>query len=83
LPVHIDQAFGTAQIISQTRVATNTEHITSATPALTVAGAPAVDSSINFKVYRNIGGANDNLGVDAWLTGVLIQYNTTGSPSAW
>jgi hypothetical protein len=79
----IDQAFGTAQVIAQTRVAANTEHITSATPALTVAGTPAVDSSINFRVYRNIGGANDNLGIDAWLSGVLIQYNAPSSPAAW
>jgi hypothetical protein len=80
----IDAALGTSQVISDTLVSDNGANlqISSATPAITVGGTPALNDVIHFKVSRNVSGTDDMV-EDAWLFGVLIQYlrNTTGS--AW
>lgn len=57
-------------------------HITSATPAITVGGTPALADMVHFKVSRNIGG-DDDMTEDAWLFGVLIQYKKTNVTAAW
>jgi len=81
----IDASYGTSQVISDT-VLTGEEgdmHISSATPAITIGGSPALGDLIDFKVSRNVGSANDNMAGDAWLFGVLIQFAVTNTISAW
>jgi|GEM_PF-1083898 hypothetical protein len=78
----IDAALGTPQVITDTVIADGDLHITSATPALTIGGTPALDDMIQFEVYRNTDGTDD-MAEDAWLIGCLVQYRKTNTISAW
>jgi hypothetical protein len=87
----LDATLGTAQVITDTVLAgTNGDlHVTSATPAITVGGTPALADMVHFKVSRNVGGTDD-MAEDAWLFGVLIQvtetfpdYSGTNAIAAW
>jgi hypothetical protein len=80
----IDTALGTAQVISDALIASNGTdmQVTAATPALTVEGTPALGDMIVFEVYRNTDGTDDMV-EDAWLFGVLIQYQATQTVAAW
>lgn len=71
----LDQAFGTAQTTTDTLLATNDMHITSATSAITIAGTPAANRPILFQLYRDATAAGDTLGSDARLLGVEILFN--------
>jgi hypothetical protein len=57
-------------------------HVTSATPAVTVNGTPGLGDLVYFKISRNTGGTDD-MGYDAWLFGVAIQYRMTNTVVAW
>jgi hypothetical protein len=57
-------------------------HISGATPAVTVGGTPALGDMTHFKVSRNVDGTDD-MTEDAWLLGVLIQYQITNVIAAW
>ena len=80
----IDAVLGTAQVISDALLANDGAdlQISAATPALTVAGSPALNDLIVFEVYRNTDGT-DNMAEDAWLFGVLIQYKKTRYAASW
>ena len=75
---------GTAQVITDTLLANNGTdlQITSATPAITVGGTPALGEIIHFKVARNVYGT-DSMTEDAWLLGVLIQFHKDTVGTAW
>jgi hypothetical protein len=77
----LDTAYGTAQSVTDTLIAVNEMHITSATASVTVAGSPALQDWIYFEVSRDIA---DTLAVDARLIGVKIQYlELTTEPTGW
>lgn len=77
----LDTAYGTAQSVTDTLLATGDLHVTSATAAITIAGTPAVDDWLYFEVSRDIA---DTLNADAKLIGIKLQYTeTTTEPSAW
>jgi len=80
----IDATLGTSQVISDAVLAGESAdlHITSATPAITVGGTPALGDMVHFKVSRNVGGS-DNHAYDARLFGVLIQIKTDQDITAW
>jgi hypothetical protein len=78
----IDAALGTPQVITDTVIADGDLHVTSATPALTVGGTPALGDLIQFEVYRNTDGTDD-MAEDAWLIGCWIQFLKTNTVSAW
>lgn len=78
----IDAALGTPQVISDTVIADGDLHITSATPALTIGGTPALGDLVVFEVYRNTDGTDD-MAEDAWLLGCLIQFQVDQTVSAW
>jgi len=78
----IDTALGTPQVISDAVLADGDLHVTGATPAITVAGTPALGDLVQFEVYRNTDGT-DNMAAAAWLIGVLIQYKKNQTVSAW
>ena len=71
----IDQAWGTAQEVSDDWIANGDVHITSATPAITLAGTPAASELVQFRVYRNPGHADDDHTGDALLLGVMVNYS--------
>jgi hypothetical protein len=71
----LDIAFGTAQTVTDTLLATNDMHITSATSAITLGGTPAANRPIQFQIYRNAAAVGDTLAVDARLLGVEITFN--------
>jgi hypothetical protein len=78
----IDAALGGAVVITDTVIADGDLHVTSATPALTVGGTPALGDLIQFEVYRNTDGTDD-MAEDAWLIGCWIQFLKTNTVSAW
>jgi len=73
----LDQAQGTGQVVTDTLIAANDMHVTSATSAITLAGTPAANRPGQFEIYREVGNASDTLGVDARLLGVEILYTAS------
>jgi hypothetical protein len=71
----LDTAAGTAQLVTDTLIAADDMHITSATSAVTIGGTPAANTPIQFTIYRDVSDAGDDLGVDARLLGVEILFN--------
>jgi hypothetical protein len=70
----LDTAAGTAQLVTDTLIAADDMHVTSATSAVTIGGTPAANTPIQFTVYRDVSDAADTLAVDARLLGVEILY---------
>ena len=76
----LDTAFGTAQTVSDTRLADNYVHVTSYSSAITIAGSPVAGDNVIFQLTRNV--ASDNLAVDCEVLGVLLEYSTNKSNSS-
>tara|TARA_Y100000004_G_scaffold13044_1_gene13916 strand:+ start:4195 stop:4935 length:741 start_codon:yes stop_codon:yes gene_type:complete len=76
----INSAFGTAQGVTDTLIATNDVHITSTTSAITLAGSPAESDITFFQIYRHV--SSDNLSDDAKLIGVKLHYTTDAENDA-
>lgn len=70
----LDTAAGTAQTVTDTLIATNDMHVSSATSAVTIGGTPAANTPIQFTVYRDANAAGDTIANDARLLGVEIIY---------
>ena len=79
-----DANIASAEVIYDTILAGENAdlHVSSATPATTVDGTPALGDLIQFEASRNVGGTDD-YGADAKLFGILIQFKVTNSISAW
>jgi hypothetical protein len=81
----MDVAKGTAVTVSDALLADNGAdlQISAATGAMTIGGTPAAGKLVVFEVYRNTDGT-DNMTEDAWLFGVVIQYQrTTTAMAGW
>ncbi len=80
----IDTALGTPQVITDTLLANNGTdlQITAATPAITIAGTPAINDMLVFEIYRNTDGTDD-MAEDAYLYSVTLQYAKTALVNAW
>lgn len=72
----IATAFGTAQVVDDTLIATNDLHISPTSSALTVGGTPTAGDITFFQVYRDTADANDTLSADARLIGIKLHYTT-------
>lgn len=70
----LDIAFGTAQTVTDTLLATNDMHTTAATTAITLGGTAAANTPIQFQIYRDATNASDSYSHDARLLGVEISY---------
>lgn len=80
----IDTALGTAQTVTDTFIASDDLHISSATATITVAGTAALADWIVFKVYRDAAAGGDTYTQDARLLGVALQYlETTTAQTGW
>jgi hypothetical protein len=76
----LDQAFGTAQTVTDTLITAEDVHVTSATSAVTIGGSPTAGDWLQFRIYRDV--SEDNLGVDAKLLGVRIEFTTDAHSDA-
>lgn len=72
----LDSATGTAQTVTDTLLAVDDMHITSATSAVTLAGTPAANRPAQFQIYRDADAGGDTLANDARLLGVEILYTS-------
>lgn len=72
----LDSATGTAQTVTDTLLAVDDMHITSATSAVTLAGTPAANCPVQFQIYRDADAGGDTLANDARLLGVEILYTS-------
>jgi hypothetical protein len=70
----LDQAFGTAQEVTDANQANDDVNISAATPAITIGGTPAASNFVQFRAYRNPADAADNLAATAELLSIRITY---------
>lgn len=75
----MDAAFGTAVDISDTGGTTDDVYVTSFTTNVTIAGTPAAEDIVYFRVRRTVGHGSDDMAEDARLHGValLLDVNAT------
>lgn len=74
----LDQAFGTAQEVSDANGSTaNQVRISSATSAITLAGTPAAGELVHFRAYRDSANGSDTLAATARLIGIILSYTRT------
>ena len=77
----LDQAIGTTQVITDVAAATGKVYTTGATPAITLAGTPALGEMIGLKVMRNTDGTDDAAG-DCRILGVWLEYTKAATEEA-
>jgi hypothetical protein len=70
----IDQAFGTAQTVTDANNATRDVNISAATAAITLGGTPAASNFVQFRCYRDGAVAGDTLAATAELLAIRITY---------
>jgi len=76
----LDTTVGTAANVTDTWIADDDLHVTSYSSAITIAGTPVAGELVVFQLSRDV--ASDDLGVDAEVLGVLIEYSTDASNSS-
>lgn len=76
----LDQAFGTPQTSTDTLLTAEDEHVGPATAAITVAGTPANGQRLTIQITRDV--SEDDLGVDATLLGIWIEYTEADTEEA-
>ncbi len=74
----IATAYGTAQTSTDTGGTTNDLYVGPESSAITIAGTPAAEDVVFFRVARNPSDGADTLAVDARLHGVILYFETTG-----
>lgn len=73
----IDQACGTAVVVTDSFIAAGDIHISDATGAITVAGTtPSGGQTLYLQIYRDADAGGDTLNGDCRLVGVSIEYQT-------
>jgi hypothetical protein len=70
----LDQAFGTAQEVTDANQANDDVNISAATAAITIGGTPAAGNFVQFRAYRNPPDAADTLAATAELLSIRITY---------
>lgn len=78
----IDVAYGTAQEVTDTGGTTNDYYFTAKVPAVTIAGTPAAEDMVVFRIYRDPTHAADTLAVAARLLAVKIYVSLTTTDEA-
>jgi hypothetical protein len=69
----LDQAFGTAQTVTDAAASASTHRQTSATSGITPGGTVTAGNHACLQIYRDATSGSDTLAVDALLTGVLVE----------
>lgn len=75
----LDQAWGTAQEVSDDNQAENDLNISGATAAITLTGTPAAGQLVQFRAYRDPTHGDDDLVGDAILMYVEVSYTRATS----
>ena len=78
----IAAAYGTAQEVTDTGGTTDDLYVTSESSAITIAGTPAAEDLVFFRVYRKPSDGGDTLAVDARLHGVVVFMTTHAATDA-
>ena len=74
--------YGTAQVVTDTGGTTSDLYITDETAAITVAGSPAAEDLVFFRVARVPANGSDTLAVDARLHGLVLYVTTNAETDA-
>lgn len=77
-----DASFGTGQTSTDTGGTTNDIYIGPASSAITIAGTPAAEDLVTFRIYRVPSDGSDTLAVDARLHGVTVYYTIDAANDA-
>lgn len=78
----IDVAYGTAVTVTDTGGTTNDLYTSDETSAITVAGTPAAEDMVYFRVYRDADAGGDTLAVDAKLLGITLYITIDANTDA-
>lgn len=78
----IAQAFGTAQTSTDTGGTTNDVYVGPESSAITIAGTPAAEDVVFFRLSRVTGNGSDTMAIDARLHGVVLYVNTNAGNDA-
>lgn len=70
----IDQAWGTAQEVTDTFIAAGDVHISAETAVITLAGSPAAGQLVQFRAYRDPTHVGDTKAEDARLIAIKLKY---------
>lgn len=71
----ISGSVGTAQSVTLSIPTSGSVRVSSATPAITIAGTPSASKLTMFEIYRDAPAAGDTLAVDARLLGLEVLYS--------
>jgi len=78
----LDASWGTAIVVDDTGGTTDDVFVSAATSAVTVAGSPAAEDLVIFRVFRDVSDSNDTMAVDARLHGVKLDVTTDAGNDA-
>lgn len=78
----IAAAFGTEQVVTDTGGTTNDLYTTAESSAITVAGSPAAEDMVFFRVARVPANGSDTLAIDARLHGLTLYITTDAETDA-
>lgn len=75
-------AYGTAVAVTDTGGTTNDLYTTAESSAITVAGTPAAEDMVFFRVFREPSNGSDTMAIDARLHGVTVYITTDADTDA-
>lgn len=75
-------AFGTAQTSTDTGGTTNDLYVSPESSAITVAGTPAAEDMVFFRLSRVTGDGGDTMAIDARLHGIMLYITTDAGTDA-
>jgi hypothetical protein len=78
----IATAFGTAQTSTDTGGTTNDVYMGPESSAITIAGTPAAEDTVFFRLSRVTGNGSDTMAIDARLMGVVLYITTNADTDA-
>lgn len=78
----IDAAYGTAQTVTDTGGTTSDLYTTAESSAITIAGSPAAEDMVFFRVSRDPSNGSDNMAIDAKLLGITVYITTDADTDA-
>lgn len=74
--------YGTAQVVADTGGTTSDLYVSDETSAVTIAGTPAAEDTVFFRVARVPSNGGDTMAIDARLHGVVLYVNTNAETDA-
>jgi hypothetical protein len=78
----IAASFGTAQVVTDTGGTTSDLYTSAESSAITIAGTPAAEDMVFFRISRVTGNGSDTMAVDARLHGITLYITTNAETDA-